>query len=253
MNRPLAKHREEWALSSARKETERPFALGIREISSIVKILGNTYGNPRHGNKKNPLSELIYIILSTRTQEQSFRKTFVRLRRAFPSWNRITSRDRAKIRAILRSNGLARIKTTQIVSIINRLRREFGNATLSPLRRMGDREAEGFLTQLPGVSLKIAKCVLMYSIERSVLPVDVHVHRIARRLGFPVKNRPDTSQQLIESAIPPRFRYSFHVNAVAHGRKLCTSRNPQCMYCPISRYCHLSKLIHTSRHETKHC
>ena len=252
MNRPLAKHREEWALSSARKETERPFALGIREISRMAKILENTYGNPRLGNKMNPLSELIYIILSTRTQEQSFQKTFLRLKRAFPSWNAIAFRDRVKIRTILRSNGLARLKTEQILSIIDRLRHEFGRATLSPLRSMSDQAAEAFMTQLPGVSLKIAKCVLMYSMDRPVLPVDVHVHRVAGRLGLPIKNRPDTSQQLVESAIPPQLRYSFHVNAVAHGRKLCTSRNPRCSCCPISSYCQFFN-IHTSRHETKHC
>ena len=249
----LPKHRNDGDRIHVSEVVERPWIFGTWKISRMVRILENTYGNPRHGNKMNPLSELIYIILSTRTQERSFQKAFLRLKRAFPSWDKITFRDRAKIRALLRSNGLARLKAEQIVSIIDRLRHEFGRATLSPLRCMSDWEAEGFLTQLPGVSLKIAKCVLMYSMDRQVLPVDVHVHRIARRLGFTVKNRPDTSQQLIESAIPPRHRYSFHVNAIAHGRKLCTSRNPQCRNCPISGYCHFSKLIHTSRHETKHC
>jgi endonuclease III len=237
MKQPLAKHRNDGDRVQVGGEIRHSCSLGNVKISRMVNILENTYGNPKHGNKTDPLSELIYIILSTRTQELSFQRTFLRLKRAFRSWNEIDFRDRAKIQAILRSNGLARLKTEQILSIIDLLRHEFGRATLSPLRRMSDRAAEAFMTQLPGVSLKVAKCVLMYSIGRQVLPVDVHVHRIARRLGFQVKNRPDTSQQLIESAIPPRLRYSFHVNAVAHGRKLCTSRNPQCSHCPIFRYC----------------
>ncbi len=219
---------------------ERP-VLTPRNVSRIVKILGDTYGNPRHGNKKNPLNELIYIILSTRTQERSFRKAFAQLKRAFPSWNRISFGDRGRIRKLLRPNGLAHLKTEQILAIIDRLRREFGRATLARVRSMSDREAEQFLIQLPGVSLKVAKCVLMYSIDRHVLPVDVHVHRVARRLGFSVKNRPDTSQHLIEGAVPPRFRYAFHVNAIAHGRELCTPRNPQCGRCPISGYCQFFK------------
>lgn len=101
---------------------------------------------------------------------------------------------------------------------------------------MGDAEAEAFLTSLPGVGPKVAKCVLMYSLDRKVLPVDVHVHRVARRLGFATKKRPDTSQDLIEAEIPSNLRYGFHVNAVAHGRKVCKSE-PLCDRCPLVSIC----------------
>lgn len=103
---------------------------------------------------------------------------------------------------------------------------------------MADAEAEHLLTSLPGVGPKVAKCVLMYALDRDVLPVDVHVHRLATRLGFRTKKRPDTSQELIESAVPRELRYSFHVNAVAHGRTVCLSQRPLCDVCPISKWCH---------------
>jgi endonuclease III len=102
---------------------------------------------------------------------------------------------------------------------------------------MSTAECERFLTSLPGVGRKVAKCVLMYSLGRPVLTVDVHVHRIAGRVGLTVKRRPDTSQDLIEAAVPPNLRYGFHVNAVAHGRKVCTPRNPKCGRCIISVWC----------------
>lgn len=117
------------------------------------------------------------------------------------------------------------------------LRQEFGRATLAPLRTMTDGEAEAFLVSLPGVGAKVAKCVLMYSLEREVLPVDVHVHRLATRLGFKTKKRADTSQELIEQAVPPRLRYGFHVNALAHGRAVCRPRTPRCNACVVSAWC----------------
>ena len=209
----------------------------------ICHTLERTYHSSRHGNPENPLDDLIYIILSTRTRDSSFGRTFRSVKHAFPSWNRVVSKDRRKLERMLVPGGLGRLKARQVVAILAELRGQFGTATLAPLRKMSNREAEAFLTALPGVGPKIAKCVLMYTLKRRVLPVDVHVHRVATRLGFKTKKRPDTSQELIESAVPPELRYSFHVNAISLGRSICVARNPRCGVCPISRWCqhHLRK------------
>ncbi len=206
-------------------------------IRQICRSLRRAYRNPRHGNPSDPLDDLIYIILSTRTRDSSFVSTFRNLKDHFPNWNGIDIKHRDSLERILIPGGLGRLKTCQVIAILSELRHRFGVATLAPLEKMANSDAETFLTSLPGVGPKIAKCVLMYTLNRKVLPVDVHVHRIATRLGFRTKKRPDTSQQLIESAIPPELRYSFHVNAVAHGRAVCLSQRPKCSICPISKWC----------------
>ncbi len=205
-------------------------------IRSVCRALKRVYGAPRHGNPRKPLDDLIYIILSTRTRDASFRRTFRTLKRTFPNWN-IFPKDRSKMERILVPGGLGRLKARQLVSIVSALRKRFGTVTLAPLSKMTQTEAESFLTSLPGVGPKIAKCVLMYTLKHKVLPVDIHVHRLATRLGLQTKKRPDTSQELIESAVPPELRYSFHVNAIAHGRTLCLSRRPKCGRCPIFKWC----------------
>ena len=138
---------------------------------------------------------------------------------------------------ILAPGGLARLETRQLMGILGRLRSVYGRPTLAPLRAMSDKDAEAFLMGFRGVGAKVAKCVLMYSLDRQVLPVDVHVHRVAERLGLRVKRRPDTSQDLIENAVPPGLRYSFHVNAIAHGREVCMPRTPRCEECCVTRWC----------------
>lgn len=209
----------------------------LTPVRQICETLERTYRNPRHGNKSNPLDELVYIILSNRTRDETFRGTFNKLKRRYPSWDRLAVKDLPRLKAILKPAGLGRLKARQIVTILRQIRQAFGRATLAPLKRMPDREAENLLTSLPGVAAKVAKCVLMYSLGRKVLPVDVHVHRVASRLGFPTKKRPDTSQDLIEQAILPQYRYGFHVNAVAHGRTTCLPRSPRCDICCISAWC----------------
>lgn len=223
---------------STRKRLNRtsntPSASTLREI---CRRLHRQYRSPRHGNPHNPLDDLIYIIVSTRTRDSSFSETFRKLKKRFPSWNKLLPKQKRDLERILVPGGLGKLKTRQVIAILADLRRRYGKATLAPLSKMSDTEAESLLTSLPGVGPKIAKCVLMYALDRNVLPVDVHVHRLASRLGFRVKKRPDTSQNLIESAVPPHLRYSFHVNAIAHGRCLCLANKPRCTECPISTWC----------------
>ena len=206
-------------------------------IESCCRLLARRYGNPRHGNKRDPLDELVYIILSTRTGEAVFRGIYRDLKKAFASWDEIHGRRIGEFHRILAPGGLSSLKSYQLLGIFSALRREFGRATLAPLRAMPDDQAERFLTSLPGVGKKVAKCVLMYSLDRQVLPVDVHTHRVAARLGLTAKRRPDTSQDLIEAQVPAPLRYGFHVNAVAHGRTVCLPRKPMCGACVLREWC----------------
>lgn len=211
-----------------------PDALPIRAICCALE---REYGSPRHGNPVDPLDDLIYVILSTRTQDRRFGETYRRVKEAFPSWDEVTDERLPELEAILAPGGLGRLKARQIGSIVARLRTDFGAATLSPLQSMTDGEVEAYLTSLWGVSLKVAKCVAMYTLGRQVLPVDVHVHRLAGRLGLRIKKRPDTSQEWIEDAVPPALRYGFHVNAIAHGRAVCRPRAPRCTMCCVASWC----------------
>jgi endonuclease III len=207
------------------------------DIRRICAALKRCYGTSRLGNPRDPLDDLIYIILSTRTRHLSFDSTYRILKETFSSWDKLRLRLRRRLERILAPGGLGRLKAGQILEILSTLRKTFGRATLAPLSKMSDSEAEMFLTSLPGVGLKVAKCVMMYTLGRRVLPVDIHVHRIAKRIGFQTKKRPDTSQPLIEASVPPHLRYGFHVNAIAHGRAICLSQRPRCELCVISRWC----------------
>ncbi len=227
------------SLVNRRSQTwRRERSTGLRSwIRTYCEKLERQYGSPRHGNKRDPLDELVYIILSTRTGEAVFRGIYRDLKRAFPSWDDVAARRVAEFHRILAPGGLSSVKAYQLLGIFSTLRREFGRATLTPLKAMSDQDAERFLTSLPGVGKKVAKCVLMYSLDRLVLPVDVHTHRIAMRLGLVAKRRPDTSQDLIEAQVPPELRYGFHVNAIAHGRTICLPRKPTCGACVLRECC----------------
>ncbi len=95
-----------------------------------------------------------------------------------------------------------------------------------------------YLVSLPGVGPKTARCVLMYSLGRYVLPVDTHVWRVSERLGWVAGGKhPDERRSAeLEGKIDPSLRYSLHVTMVAHGRKTC-GVHPRCERCVLEPLC----------------
>ena len=94
-----------------------------------------------------------------------------------------------------------------------------------------------YLTKLPGVSTKVAYCVMMYTMDRQVLPVNVHVHRICRRLGWLDKKRADQSHEVLAALVPPQRRFAFHVDCLMLGRQVCTPSKPKHSDCILREYC----------------
>jgi endonuclease III len=153
-------------------------------------------------------------------------------------WGRLLEMPLTKLRTLLRPAGMARVKAGRLQGILRGIRQEFGKITLAPLRSLSDERAEDFLRSLPGVGPKVARCVLLYSLDRKVFPVDTHCRRIIRRLGFlPARVADKKSHEFLQALVPPSIRYTLHVNLVHHGNRFCRSRHALCGTCPLSRLC----------------
>jgi len=204
----------------------------------VERRLRQLYGQPRHHNKRDPLGELVFILLSTQTREAEYRRTFSALWKAYRSWERVRRAEPAEVEALIRFGGFARRKVALLQKLLERVREDQGTTSLRRLARLSTSDALAYLTSLPGVGLKTARCVLMYALERPVLAVDTHVWRIAKRLGWidGGKHPDDRRSEQLEAAIPPALRYSLHVTMVAHGRLVCRAR-PACRACALNDVC----------------
>ncbi len=211
-------------------------------VGKVVAALKTRYRDFNHYNLKNPLDELLFIICSTKTGEASYRSTFRSLKRTFPTYLQIAEAPAEYIARPIVSGGLSNQKAKAIRNLLDVIIAKFGEPTLNPLRKMRDEEAEAFLLSLPGVGKKVARCVLMYSLDRQVFPVDTHCWRIARRLGWVRPTQKDKhcaprDMDRLQFKIPPTLRYSLHVNMISLGREICTPSAPHCDVCPISAFC----------------
>ena len=215
---------------------------------AATTLLTKMYGSPDHNNKKDPLDELVFIILSQMTTFPSFERVYSRLRQTAPRWDDVLDMPLRTLKRIIKDAGLSNQKAPRLKTIFARLKEDFGSVTLEPLREMKTRDAENYLVTLPGVQRKTAKCVLMYSLERAVLPVDTHVLRVSRRLGLTTASTIcDAAHTSLESVVPPRYRYDFHVNAISHGRAVCLAKAPRCERCALNGICPYPKTLSRPR------
>jgi len=211
-------------------------------VRAVYNRLNRTYPPSRLGNKDDPFDELVYLILSVKTQETRYNNTFERLRELIPSWEYLLSTDPVRIEKVIAYGGLARSKANTFIELAHALHRECGNVSLDFLQRMPTHEAEKFLQSLPGVGLKVARCVLMYSLNREVFPVDTHCFRIAKRIGWiPSETRlTEKSALSIEKSVPASIRSTLHIRLVQHGRATCKPVHLQCSQCCIASFCRSS-------------
>lgn len=211
-------------------------------IYAVAEALRAAYGDFDHYNRKNPLDELIFILCSVKTTESSYRATYLQFKREFPTFSSVAEAQEEYLARPLASGGLQNMKARAIRKLVSMIVAEFGSPTLAPLKRMGDSECERFLTGLPGVGKKVARCVMMYSLGREVFPVDTHCWRICRRLGWVRATRADGTcsdrdMDRLQNKVPAGLRFTLHVNMVSLGRDSCTSRRPDCGGCPVAASC----------------
>ena len=89
------------------------------------------------------------------------------------------------------------------------------------------------LTTLPGVGRKTASVFLVEFHNMPAMPVDTHVARFAKRLGFSKgKNVVEIERDLCE--ILPRENWAdYHLLMVLFGRYYCKATKPECATCKL--------------------
>jgi endonuclease III len=212
------------------------YSVRPQSVRRVCERLEVEYGSPRLGNPVDPVDDLIYIMLSNRSRPEIASRIYEVLKATFPSWDLMAKVPTKRLIRLIKSAGLAKTRANHLQRAVEKIIQDFGDCTLEPLRAGTAREAEQYLKSLPGVSEKVAKCVMMYTLGFEVLPVDVHVYRISSRLGWTSAPTATQSHTELEKLIPANRRYSFHVCCIEHGRRVCAAK-PKCQGCALKRQC----------------
>jgi endonuclease III len=212
--------------------------LSARRVRAVHRRLASEQG-PYDLKPRLPIiDELVATILSQHTSDANSGRAFHELKRRFRSWEQVLDAPVTELADSIRSGGLADQKAPRIKSILAEIEEREGSLDLKRLYDMDDQEVADYLMELSGVGPKTAACVLVFSMGRDAFPVDTHVHRIVRRLGWiDDKKSAEAVHRELTPKIPPEIRYPLHIGLVNHGRRICRARRPRCSECVLFDLC----------------
>jgi len=207
-------------------------------IEKVIELLEQEYGPRQWQSDRDPIDVLIGTILSQNTSDTNSGRAFASLKASFGSWEAVAIAPAEHIAEVIKSGGLSQIKAVRIKQVLGQIENDQGHISLDSLKSMNMSEAEDYLIRLPGVGPKTARCVLLFSLAKSSLPVDTHIFRVSKRLGL-IDSRAsiEKAHSLLQEQTPQSKVYQFHIHMIEHGRRICHARQPRCNMCILTDIC----------------
>ncbi len=223
----------------------KPTRATIRKVNNLLE---EAYGKKVNRHDDDPLDELIVTILSQHTNDSNRDRAYKTLRRRFPTWEKVRIARVADIADAIRCGGLANQKAERIKQILNEIKAEVGELNLDFLHDVSVAEAKEFLGRFNGVGPKTIACVLLFACKQPVFPIDTHIDRITRRLGWiDAKTSTEAAHDILAPLVPDEIKYQLHVNLIWHGRETCRAQRPACERCVIRKLCQWYQDVGKSR------
>ncbi len=177
----------------------------------------------------NPFQLLVATILSAQCTDERVNKVTPPLFKKYPGPRDFARLDQKVLEEDIKSTGFFRNKAKNIIGAARRIVDDFGGNVPQSMEEM--------LT-LPGVARKTANVVLGtgFGIASGVV-VDTHVFRISHRLKLSDGKAPENVEQDLIRLVPKDRWISFGHQVIWFGRRICQSRKPLCMDCPLAALC----------------
>lgn len=207
-----------------------------KRYDAVSSLLRDHYGHPQWRPHLEPVAELVSTILSQSTTDHNRDMAYDSLQAQYPTWEAVRDAPVSAIEKAIRSAGLAKQKAPRIKNALQYITKTRGKIELDFLRELPTEDALAWLMHLDGIGRKTASIILLFCFEMPVYPVDTHVHRVTKRLGFHNTNA-EKAHKIMESIANPEHFYADHLNIIRHGRQVCQARNPLCESCFLRHHC----------------
>ena len=210
-----------------------------KRAATVLQILRETFAMPKWTEaKRNPFETLIVTVISQNTADRNTARAFESLSKRFEIKPEVLANaETSHIEESLKTAGLYRNKARTIKQVSRIILEKF-HGSVQPILSLQLEEARKTLIQMPGIGPKTADVVLLFSAKQPTIPVDTHVNRVAKRLGFaPANGDYEAVRTSLQSLYEQHDYLAVHVLLIAHGRRYCKARRPLCELCPVSRHC----------------
>jgi endonuclease-3 len=149
--------------------------------------------------------------------------------RKYPSFEQLKNASIEDVKELIKSVGLYATKANNIVNCAKMIVEDFNKVVPNNIED---------LIKLPGVGRKTASIVLIEGYNIPAFPVDTHVSRVTKRLGFAsIKDDPYDVETKCKKIFPQERWRQLHHQMIVLGRYICIARKPKCEECQLNIIC----------------
>jgi endonuclease-3 len=176
---------------------------------------------------RNAYELLIATVLSAQSSDERVNGVTPALFARYPDARALAKAATADLEPQIMPTGFFRVKSRTLAALSAALVQEHGGEV------PGTMDA---LTALPGVGRKTANVVLGHAFNVPGLPVDLHVLRVANRIGIARSDDPVVVEQQITGALQDDTWVLASDTLILHGRRICRPK-PLCDKCAVRNDC----------------
>lgn len=192
----------------------------------------------RYGGQKHPLNYenryqlVVGVILAAQASDNLINKISPALFKAYPSFEDIRNAKAEDLYPFISSVRGFRKKAKWIVDIAQIV----GNDSAIPSDIKN-------LSKLPGIGRKSANVIIRESGDTAEgIVVDLHVVRVAPRLGVVDTDKPDKIEKELMEVMPQDTWNEIGMALSFHGREICRP-TPKCEECIVNQVCNYYKTV----------
>ena len=191
------------------------------ELPAVEKI--------SESQQRDPFQILISTLLSARTQDATTLAASTRLFAKARTPQAIAKLRVKQIEKLIYPVGFYRNKAEFVRDAAKMIISKFGGRVPSTLEEM---------ITLPGVGRKTANLVMILAFKSNRnICVDIHVHRIANRLGWVRTRTPEETELALYKALEQQWWPFVNLYLVTWGQNICRPVYPRCDRCPLLKTC----------------
>jgi endonuclease-3 len=220
------------------------------KLPHVHRLLLGYYGAPPAHMPSDPLSQLIYSLLATRTKIPAAQSAIRELHRVFAAgprnWEPVRDASVAEIERALAVVTFPEQKAQRIKLILQQITARVGELTLDFLAKYRTDKIRSWLEQFEGIGPQISAAVVNLStLRRRALAIDANHLRVVQRLCLTPRADAATTEHRLMRLVPETWDAAIladhHALIQNHAQVLCIFTSPNCGPCPLLKLCPTGK------------
>jgi endonuclease-3 len=204
------------------------------------------YGRPEPRVPRDPLSQLIYSLLASRTRTEESNQVMRSLQSRYATWDDLREAPLAEIEQQIQGVTFPEVKAPRLKAVLLGITARYGSLTLDFLAKYRTDKIREWLESFEGIGAQISAAVVNFStLRRRALCVDGNHLRVVQRLALTPRADAATTETRLMRLVPESWTAEMldehHMLVKLHAQTLCTFAEPRCAACPLLPQCPFGK------------